>query len=176
MNVFHNASGGCFAPESLVKMADNTYKQIQTIHPEIEYVWTPSGSSKVIALVKIGSTKLYQPMSNINGLWITPYHPIFYESRWRFPVDIASFVDRLMPVVYNLVLENGHVIEVNDILCVTLGHCLTYDVVKHDYFGTHKVIDDLKKLPGWSEGRPTFTNLKAIKNYEGVICEWIDDV
>ena len=177
MNIFHNASGGCFAPESLVKMADGSYKQIQTIHPEIEYVWTPMGAAKVIALVKIGSTKLYQPMSNINGLWITPYHPVLYEGCWRFPADIASFVDRLMPVVYNLVLENAHVIDVNNVLCVTLGHNIEDDdVVSHDYFGTHKVIDDLKKLPGWSEGRPTFTNLKAIKNSEGVICEWIDDV
>ncbi len=176
MAMFHNASGGCFAPHCMVKMGDNSYKQIQNIHPDIDYVWTPSGPAKVVALVKIGSSNPYQPMSNINKLWITPYHPILFEGRWRFPADIAFYCDRLMPVVYNLVLESGHIIDVNDFLCPTLGHGLTEDLVKHDYFGTHKVIDDLKKLPGWAFGRPTFTNLKAIKNAEGVICEWVDDV
>ena len=176
MGVFHNSSGGCFAPSSLIKMADNSYKQIQSIHPDIEYVWTPSGPAKVIALVKIGSSKLYQPMSNINKLWITPYHPILYEGKWTFPAHIGFYCDRLMPVVYNLVLESGHIIDVNDFLCPTLGHGLTEDVVKHDYFGTHCVIDDLKKLPGWVLGRPVYTNLKAIKNAEGVICEWVDDI
>ena len=175
MAVFHNASGGCFAPNSLVKMADNSYKKIQDIHPN-DYVWTLSGISKVIALVKIGSKKPYQPMSNINKLWITPYHPVFYEGSWQFPANISSYVDRLMPVVYNLVLENGHIIDVDDILCVTLGHNLTDDVVKHDYFGTNKVIEDLKKLPGYDVGFPTFTNLKAIKNSDGIICQWIDDI
>jgi hypothetical protein len=176
MAIFHNASGGCFDPESMVKMADNTYKQIQSIHPDIDYVWTPTGSAKVIALVKIGSSNPYQAMSNINRLWITPYHPILFEGCWRFPADIGFYCDRLMPFVYNLVLESGHIIDVHNILCVTLGHGLTDDVVKHDYFGTQCVIDDLKKLPGWEMGRPTFTNLKAIKNAEGVICQWVDDV
>jgi hypothetical protein len=37
------------------------------------------------------------------------------------------------------------------------------------------VVDDLKKLPGWAEGRPTFTNLVAVKDpVTNVVCEWRD--
>jgi hypothetical protein len=175
MAVFHNASGGCFAPNSLVKMSDNSYKKIQDINPG-DSVYTPIGASNVIALVTCGSYKQYQPMSNINKLWITPYHPILFENEWKFPASIAFYCERLMPFVYNLVLESGHIVEVNDFLCVTLGHGFEDHVVKHEYFGTNKVIEDLMNLPGWSIGRPCFTNLVAIKNNEGKICAWIDDI
>ena len=36
--------------------------------------------------------------------------------------------------------------------CVTLGHGLEEEVVKHEYYGTSAVIDDLKRMGGWEEG------------------------
>jgi len=42
---------------------------------------------------------------------------------------------------------------INDMACVTLGHGFNEDVVKHKYFGTQEVIEDLKKMVGWEEGK-----------------------
>ena len=44
---------------------------------------------------------------------------------------------------------------VNGWMSSTLAHGLTGDVIEHDYFGTHQVADDLKKLDGWHAGQVT---------------------
>lgn len=43
--------------------------------------------------------------------------------------------------------------RVNDVYCITLGHGLKGPVLEHDYLGTEKIIDDLKRLDGWEEGK-----------------------
>lgn len=88
-----------------------------------------------------------------NGLIITNYHPILHKNEWMFPVDVKGpeqiFVDRY----YNFVLEQGHSMLVNEVYCVTLGHGMQGPVLGHEYLGTEKVIDDLKKFEGWNHGK-----------------------
>lgn len=57
-----------------------------------------------------------------NGLIITNYHPIIYKGEWKFPVDVKPSEKIFIDKYYNFVLENGHVMIVNDTECVTLGH------------------------------------------------------
>ena len=44
---------------------------------------------------------------------------------------------------------------VNGYMSSTLAHGLSGEVIEHDYFGTHRVADDLKKLDGWVAGLVT---------------------
>jgi hypothetical protein len=48
--------------------------------------------------------------------------------------------------VYNFALDQGHTILVNDVECVTLGHRFKEDVVRHVYYGSQRVIEDLQRL------------------------------
>jgi hypothetical protein len=48
--------------------------------------------------------------------------------------------------VYNFALDQGHTLLVNDVECVTLGHGFKDDVVRHSYYGTRRVIEDLSRL------------------------------
>jgi hypothetical protein len=48
--------------------------------------------------------------------------------------------------VYNFALDQGHTVFVNDVECVTLGHGFKDDVVRHAYYGTERVIEDLRRL------------------------------
>jgi len=48
--------------------------------------------------------------------------------------------------VYSFALDQGHTIWVNDIECVTLGHEFKEDIVRHTYFGSKRVIEDLRIL------------------------------
>ena len=176
MAVFHNASGGCFAPTSRVLMADGSRKEIQSLVAG-EVVLTPSGPTPITAVVVCGSKKTSQPMSQIDGLCITPWHPIMVNGVWQFPASIAMYASRLITTVYNLVLPKGHVVNVDGFECITLGHGFTEPVAAHPFFGTEKVIKDLERVSGWAEGRPTFVNLVATRNAEtGMIDGWIDDV
>jgi hypothetical protein len=187
--VFYNSGGGCFAGESKVLMNDYTDKKIMNINPG-DYVWTPFGSAKVIALVTCGSYEK-QKMCNINGLCITPWHPIKMniESEWVFPLaaiigpkavfpnDLKQCVEHDINTVYNLVLDREHIISINNIMCVTLGHDIHEGIVEHEYFGSQKVIEDLKKCEGWDIGRPTYKNLVSIKDsITNKVIGWIDKV
>ena len=48
--------------------------------------------------------------------------------------------------IYNFALDQGHTVLVNNIECVTLGHGFKDDVVRHSYYGTQRVIEDLRRL------------------------------
>ena len=172
---FNNPSGGCFNGSCKVLMADFTRKAIQDVCPG-ELVWTPSGPSRVTALVTCNTKNKSQPMSQVDGLSITPWHPIRNKHGvWEFPASLYFYTERMLQTVYNFVLETGHIVNVEGFDCITLGHGFTEPVAAHEFFGTQRVIDDLKKLPGWVEGRPTFTNLVAVKDpVTNIICEWRD--
>ena len=48
--------------------------------------------------------------------------------------------------VYNFALDQGHTVLVNNVECVTLGHGFQDDIVRHSYYGTQRVIEDLRRL------------------------------
>ena len=48
--------------------------------------------------------------------------------------------------IYNFALDEGHTVLVNNTECVTLGHGFKEDIVRHDYYGTERVIEDLHRL------------------------------
>ena len=79
-----------------------------------------------------------------------------------FPYNIVKSSRVKLDYVYNLVLESGHYCVINGIKVVTLGHNFTSnDVIKHNYYGSDKVIKDLMKFDGWEDGliildRPKF--------------------
>jgi hypothetical protein len=169
-------SGGCFAPESCIRLADGSQRQIQSLNPG-DLVWTPEGNARIQAVVKCGTKNRSQPMTQLGALIITPWHPVRVGGVWKFPTELAGYNDRLMPVVYNLLLDKGHIVMVEGWECVTLAHGFNDPVVKHSFFGTQRVIEDLKRTNGWATGRPSFTNLVATRDQAtNVIDGWIDEM
>jgi len=57
--------------------------------------------------------------------------------------------------VINVLLDHTHVLLVNGMACVTLGHGLEDDpVVRHPFWGSEAaVVGALQSLHGWAEGR-----------------------
>lgn len=87
------------------------------------------------------------------GLKVTPYHPVRVDGHWKFPCDLGRRQVLACPAVYSFVLREHHVMLINGTECVTLGHGFTGDaVVEHSYFGTAKVVDDLRQFSGWEAG------------------------
>jgi Mg-chelatase subunit ChlD len=175
MSVFHNASGGCVEGKSQVLMADDRRKAIQECVAG-ERVWTPSGPTTIKAVVVCNSKAPSQPMVQLGNLCITPWHPVYVNHKWQFPTVIMPYASRLIQTVYNLVLDSGHIVDIEGVQCVTLGHGLKGAVVEHTFFGTEAVIDCLKKQPGWNVGRPTFKNLGTVRDHanNSKIIGWID--
>ncbi len=84
---------------------------------------------------------------------ITPYHPIKVNDEWVFPQSVCKTKEMYISEYYNFVLEGGHILRINGIDCISLGHGMAdNDVVAHDYLGTSRVIEDLKSMAGWKAG------------------------
>ena len=174
MASWHNQSGGCFHGDCRIRMKDGSLRKISEVKAG-DYVATPEGYYPVTAVVVCGSQLPSQPMVQLENLSITPWHPVRIAGEWKFPADLAPYTSRPVKTVYNLVLPAVHIVYVEGYQCCTLGHGLQGKVIEHPFFGTDAVIQSLQKIPGWAEGRPTFVNLKAIRNpVEGHICDWID--
>lgn len=177
MSAFYNTSGGCFHGENYIKLANGMLCKIKNCSAGMR-VATPHGVAKIIAVVVCNSYAKYTAMTQVNRLLITPWHPIKLEGsqKWIFPDNVGHTENRLISTVYNFVLDKHHTVIVEDYHCITLGHGICDDpVAAHDYFGTEKVIDDLKKQKGWNVGRPTYLNHTAVRcQKSGMIIGWQD--
>lgn len=59
---------------------------------------------------------------------------------------VSSPIEISCDAVYNFALDQSHTVLVNDVECVTLGHGFKEDVVRHTYYGSQRVIEDLQRL------------------------------
>jgi len=154
MDNFHNAYGGCISGDSTVSMANGTEKLVKNIVKGDIVKSADNQYATVICVIKttFPENEKVSLVGFPGGLVITPWHPVRYNGRWEFPCMIGKLYDNSCKEVYNFVLDKNHSMSVNGMDCVTLGHGLTDDVVKHEYWGTEKVINNLKQLVGWSTG------------------------
>merc|ERR1711959_510878 len=115
---------------------------------------TSSGPSEVAAVVRTSCPGGQAELVELpGGLLATPWHPIRVEGAWRFPCHLAKPSVQSCAAVYNLVLHGGHAsMFVCGVECVVLGHGLEDATAEHEYFGTHRVIEDLERTPGWQQG------------------------
>lgn len=146
-----NASNGCFAGYCMVTMGNNTQKRVDEIKKG-DVVKSLDTCAKVKCVVKFTCHNKKAEMCNINGMIISPYHPIYINGRWQFPVSLAPIEIYNLEYVYDYVLETDSAVYINNIPACTFGHNLKHDIVRHQYFGTKSILNDLAKLNGWSEG------------------------
>ena len=148
--MFNNVEGGCFHPSSQVLTVNNCFKQIDKIIKGDKLVDSKGNINTVLCVIKINGNNI--KLIDIEGLLITPYHPIKINNEWVFPKDISN-IETNCNSVYNLVLDNNHTIVINNCISCTLGHNITEnEVITHEYFGTDKVINDLKQIEGFHNG------------------------
>jgi len=148
--MFNNVAGGCFHPSSQVLTINNSFKQIDKIVKGDKLIDSKGNINTVVCVIKINGNDI--KLIDIERLLITPYHPIKLNDEWVFPKNVSN-IETNCNSVYNLVLDNNHTIVINNYITCTLGHNITEnEVIKHEYFGTDKVINDLKQIEGFNNG------------------------
>jgi len=163
---FYNQRGGCFTNATLLNTvnglcpAKNITKGTNVI--------TDTGIATVICVVKF---KFDGEICKFKTTGITPFHPVYFENKeWIFPNDSTIFEKEYYDgYVYDFVLDKHHVIKLNGINAVTLGHNFVGPVVEHDYFG-NKIINDLKKCNGWDNGYIELENWEFIRGGDMKVC------
>ncbi len=175
MNAYYNQQGGCFDGNGLVKMADGSFKRVEDI-VKGDKVYSSFSKNKIASIVCVLKLKVYNKirMNNINGMYITEYHPIMYNDKWTFPVNVNKSIlvtSKQVDYMYDFVLDDGHTVEINKTTVLTLGHGYTFnEVVSHDYFGD-KIIQDLIEHPGWNNGTIILDDYKFIRNDNMTVCK-----
>ncbi len=182
MSVYNNAGGGCCIGSSGVLMADRTIRQIKDIKKgDMVFTCDPNNVDETVispieCLVftkSYDSEELLSTISNkATSLSLTPYHPIINNKnyQWTFPISLNPPQIRKCEGVYTVVVQNRFPIIVQGFTYATLGHGITGEVIGHPFFGTERVINDLKKFNTYSYG---FVNLEKT-NYKregGIVTE-----
>lgn len=170
MSTFYVQDGGCFDGESMVSMYDVTsgsiyYKPVSCI-VQNDIVFCPlnkTNYARVVCILKLKVNKNIL-MCDIGGMKITPYHPINIENKWIFPIDQTLPQEYNIDYMYDFILDSGHVVKINNIDVITLGHNFTFNnVVYHEYFGD-KIIEDLRKHESWDNGYIVLNNYHFVRD------------
>ena len=150
------AQGGCFGGDSSVMIIKNKKEEkifVKNLKKGDEVVAPGGKTAKLQCLVKINQNGK-QPVAILgDGLRVTLSHPVRIKDEWVYPQQVVTNLDKSpKDELYCFVMNPPLSALINGIECATWGHGLQDDVVKHSYYGTQEVVEDLKMLPGWSSG------------------------
>jgi hypothetical protein len=164
-------SGGCILESCKVKLNSGVFIPIG----QLRKGHVLSNGAKVVCLIKMLHNK---PLIKIGKLFVTPYHPIFYDNEWIFPIDFlktnnerASLINlEKSSYVCNLILDKEHTVDIEGIKLVSLGHDLENGILKHPYYGTSKVIEEHSRFKGWKDGLVHIKKYFCEKDENGLVC------
>ena len=168
---YNDPGGGCFDSNCMITMADGSQKILSRLLKGdcIQSVDKDNNitTANVVCILEMKIKSGIREFVDLSGgLYITPWHPVKYNGEWVFPADIKNPIIRSCESIITLVLDSHHVGFINGHQCIMLGHGFTDGVLQHPYYGTERVINDLKKNYGWETGKVVVydTDVKFIKN------------
>jgi hypothetical protein len=162
MSVYIDHSrGSCFEGGGLLEMHDGTRKRVDLVRAGDVVL----GGHTVVCVVR---TETECTLTRVGTLLITDWHPMKVDCEWVFPCAVPGATRAAASAVYNFVLDGGHEVTIEGRVCVTLGHGFAGPVVSHDYFGTEKVVLDLRAMRGWAKGYVSLAGL--MRNSNGLAC------
>lgn len=137
-------SNPCFDGDGQIKMFDGGKKLVKDLNIGDEVLTHNQNCARVVYIIKTGIRPT--PLCKINGLYITPYHPVLINGAWKYPIDVSERESNSVATIYSLVISNDHAVIVNDTPVITLGHGFNDPVAKHEYLGTGRVVKDLELI------------------------------
>ena len=173
MQVYNNAGGGCCAKGCRILVGTNTYKKVEDIRKG-DTIKTHSlkindngvcnvlfENSKIECVIETVCDNNHESMVTINNLKITPYHPIIpmdkHYNGWMFPIMQSKPITIPCEKMYTFIVENRQSVIIENFVFATYGHNLSGEIISHNYFGSEKVIDDLKEYETYNDGIVSLT-------------------
>lgn len=203
MSTFHNAAAGCFEGSGRVTLADGTTKLVRDIlcgdrvqcggHSAASAAITTAKVECVIRTkCSLSNTAELVEMPN-GGPLLTPWHPVWHEGAWQFPIEVTGNCSKVLPAdyVYNFVLGNteniltegendegrglrGQSVLVEGVPCITLAHGIEQNTVAtHAFYGTEEVLVALQQYhaEGYKAGLVEMEEQHVLRSEEsGLVC------
>jgi len=153
MASYNDPHGGCVDSYCNIAMFDGTSKLLKDVQ-KFDIIKSIDENNKIVGakvlcvletLIESGT----RDYVSVNDVLITPWHPIKIglhgkPETWCFPGELFSTFKFPSSSMITLVLENHHVMFINGLKCITLGHNFTnHSKLIHPYYGTNKVIENL---------------------------------
>lgn len=187
---YRKVAGPCFSGSSLVTLGSGDRVRVQELTRGMK-VMTLRGSREVAVVVKtaIPSGEVELCKIGVDGLEVTPWHPILYLGEWVFPASLVEPQPQACAAIYSLLLlpsaeddADAHTVLIGGVWAVTLGHGITStshsttkDVRVHEYLGSHEqILVDLSKMPGF-EGDGVVTSTGTRRDKGGRICGFLTE-
>ena len=176
LSAYNDRNGGCFHCNCKITMADGSQKILYKLNKGdcVQSVdqYNNITSANVVCVLEIkikGGIREFVDLSD--GLYITPWHPVKYNGKWVFPADIKNPIICSSHSIITLVLDNHHIGFINGHQCIMLGHGFTDGILDHPYYGTQRVINDLKQNYAWNTGKVIVydTDVKFIKEKNKIV-------
>ena len=153
MAAYNDPRGGCVDSYCMINMFDGTSKLLKDVQ-KFDIIKSIDNNNKVVGakvlcVVETMIVSGYREYVNVNGVLITPWHPVKYglhgkKEDWVFPGELFSTYNLPSSSMITLVLESHHIMFINGLKCITLGHNFNHHhKLSHPYYGTSKVIENL---------------------------------
>lgn len=166
MSAMNNSGGGCFTGDSQIEISENKFIPVKNLKPDDTIITysdhnNPNERNKTLTKIKNVVCMYLKDGYSVNHLSnnhkITDWHPVFIEGKWQFPIELDNtFPKSKSQYVYTLILESGHIVNIDGIPTICLGHNFEEGILKHEFFGTDKVVKEYKKY----ENEEGFINIK----------------
>jgi len=131
-----------------VLMGNQEYKQIYHLNKGDVVMSFDTNNIMIASKIKyIVKTKInnFIMMSYMNNIAMSSTHKIqLNNSDWFYPKHYLNTYNSKIDYLYNIVLENGCGIIVNNIKVITLGYLNTFDRDK-SYYATQAFVNDMSK-------------------------------
>jgi hypothetical protein len=168
----YNPSGPCVDGDGLVLMNDGKRKLVR----DLSKGDVVAGGAKIICVIKtvIHGGKCH--MFRFDGMLVTPFHPIRlpFTGRWQFPAKMGDSLGSEVDIdfIYNFVLDRWHILNINGVEVITMGHSYTEGILKHPFFGSKKVIEALERRLGYADGIVIINKYEPKYDSDGMICDF----
>jgi len=161
-------SNPCISGSSLALLADGTTKRVEDLSKG-DAVKTMHGVGKILCVLKAIFSNGECMLVRVNQeLSLTAWHPIYVGGEWRFPSSLGKEVMTDCKAVYSFLLDSEHTMVVGGIPTICLGH--GFSSPSHPFYGTSKVVEAMKRLPGFEEGLITLLDGAVVRDANGVPC------
>jgi len=182
MQSYNSSAGPCCASGSLAwvkgkRAGEGILKKPveELVKGDLVYTMNEAGDyiySDIECIVRTECPDKKVPLVQVGGLRVTPYHPIMNDEKWVFPHTLGATVIQECEAVYSFIVQNRCPMIVDGRVFATWGHGLQGPVIGHEYFGTDRVIDDMKRFTTYDLGIVNLTqDMIKREPTSSLICE-----
>jgi len=176
MSHYYNQSYGCFAGFCKAQVSKDEFKRCDLLKKGDKVLNGKGSTGTIKCVVRTKIAEESVPLIKIRNLVSTPFHPVKIDGRWQFPVHVKNSQRQRFDVkyVYSFLLESGESMIIEDTECICYNHQIENDpVATHPFFGTEKVIEELQRFEGFTDGLVTIKGVNRnpatglIESFEG---------